>query len=188
MRRFASLLLLGVALAAGAADVWRWKDANGVTHYSDQPVPGAERVTSTTTSSRPPPAPLQMPAAPTPQPAPQPTAYTRCEVTSPQDDATFFAVNAMDVAVAVEPALQPMHRLKVYLNGVARDWPPGSVNHTLVDLNRGSYKLEVVVVDERQRPLCNSSTTRFHIQQPSVLSPARQAPKPPPKPAPKPLK
>jgi hypothetical protein len=187
MRRLASFLLLGVALTAGAADVWRWKDANGVTHYSDQPVPGAERVTSTS-SRQPSSAPMQLPDAQQ-APAQQPTAYTRCEVTSPQDDATFFAVNSMDVAVAVEPALRPEHRLKVYLNGVARtDWPAGTLNYTLGDLNRGSYKLEVVVVDQNQRPLCNSSTSRFYIRQPSVLSPARQAPKPPPKPAPKPLK
>jgi hypothetical protein len=188
MRWVASFLLLGVALAAGAADVWRWKDANGVTHYSDMPVPGAERVSSTS-SRQPSSAPMQMPDAPPAQPTPQPTGYTRCEITAPQDDATFFAANSVDVAVAVEPALQASHRVKLYVNGVARkDWPEGSVQYTLGDLDRGSYKLELVVVDERQRVLCNGSLVRFHIRQPSVLSPARQAPKPPPKPTPKPLK
>jgi len=77
----------------------------------------------------------------------------------------------------------------VYVNGVARtDWPADALNYTLGNLNRGSYKLEVVVVDQRQRPLCNGTITSFHIRQPSVLSPARQAPKPPPKPTPRPLK
>ena len=31
-------------MLAAAAETWRWKDANGVVHYSDRPVPGAERV------------------------------------------------------------------------------------------------------------------------------------------------
>jgi len=42
-------LLLAVALLAATAqagDIYRWKDANGSWHYSDQPVPGAERVGS----------------------------------------------------------------------------------------------------------------------------------------------
>ena len=42
-------LLLAVTLLAASAqagDIYRWKDANGSWHYSDQPVPGAERIGS----------------------------------------------------------------------------------------------------------------------------------------------
>ncbi len=38
----AALLIAGSALASG--EVWRWKDANGTWHYSDQPQAGAELV------------------------------------------------------------------------------------------------------------------------------------------------
>jgi hypothetical protein len=38
----ATILITATALAAG--DVYRWKDANGTWHYSDQPQPGAELV------------------------------------------------------------------------------------------------------------------------------------------------
>ncbi|KAB8185233.1 DUF4124 domain-containing protein [Lysobacter maris] len=42
----AGALLLGslliAALPASAAQVYQWKDANGVTHYSDSPPPGQE--------------------------------------------------------------------------------------------------------------------------------------------------
>jgi hypothetical protein len=38
----AALLIGPLALAGG--EVYRWKDANGVPHYSDQPQPGAELV------------------------------------------------------------------------------------------------------------------------------------------------
>jgi hypothetical protein len=38
----ATFLITATALAAG--DVYRWKDANGTWHYSDQPQPGAELV------------------------------------------------------------------------------------------------------------------------------------------------
>jgi len=46
MRKFltftATILITASALAAG--DIYRWKDANGTWHYSDQPQPGAELV------------------------------------------------------------------------------------------------------------------------------------------------
>ena len=48
----ALLLALVLATAAQAGDVYRWKDAKGEVHYSDQPVPGAERVRSTRQSAR----------------------------------------------------------------------------------------------------------------------------------------
>jgi Domain of unknown function (DUF4124) len=46
MRKIISLSLLSLcSLAAFAAsDVYRWKDSNGLWHYSDQPQPGAELV------------------------------------------------------------------------------------------------------------------------------------------------
>lgn len=37
---------LVLTLLMGAGDIYRWKDANGVWHYSDQPQPGAELVKS----------------------------------------------------------------------------------------------------------------------------------------------
>jgi len=37
---------LVLSLLMGAGDIYRWKDANGVWHYSDQPQPGAELVKS----------------------------------------------------------------------------------------------------------------------------------------------
>jgi hypothetical protein len=40
-----------VALVAQAGDIFRWKDANGIVHYADQPVPGAERISSSRTAA-----------------------------------------------------------------------------------------------------------------------------------------
>jgi hypothetical protein len=35
-----SLVLLAASTAAGAANLYKWKDANGVTHYSEKPPEG----------------------------------------------------------------------------------------------------------------------------------------------------
>ncbi len=39
----AALIIAPLALSAGG-EIYRWKDANGVSHYSDQPQPGAELI------------------------------------------------------------------------------------------------------------------------------------------------
>lgn len=66
-------LLVG-SLAMAGGDIYRWKDANGVPHYSDQPQPGAELIKAggrRDSASTP---------APTP-PAPAPAAATSSDTT-----------------------------------------------------------------------------------------------------------
>jgi hypothetical protein len=41
------ILAAGVGMALADGDIWRWKDAQGVFHYSDQWVPGSELIKST---------------------------------------------------------------------------------------------------------------------------------------------
>jgi len=75
MRKYFSLAAapLVLSLLIGAGEVYRWKDGNGVWHYSDQPQPGAELVKSARLSSAtpggstpPPPAPAARAEAPPP--------------------------------------------------------------------------------------------------------------------------
>ncbi|MFZ5657606.1 MAG: DUF4124 domain-containing protein [Pseudomonadota bacterium] len=57
--RTALLLALALALlplAASAGEVYTWKDARGVTHYSDSPPPGRKATTRPMDDRRPPPA------------------------------------------------------------------------------------------------------------------------------------
>jgi hypothetical protein len=179
MRRVASFLLLGVAFAASAAtEVWRWKDKDGVVHYSDNPVPGAERVPV----GAPPPAGVPArppPVAGVPEPEPEPRLrYTRCVVTEPANDKIFKAGNSINADLTIEPPLQRGHRIQVYLNGSAYlDWPETDTAYVLNGLYRGSYTLSVRVLDANDRTLCTGPAINFHVQQASVLSPARKPPK-----------
>jgi hypothetical protein len=177
MRKLASFLFIGFALTAGAAETWRWKDANGVVHYSDRPEPGAERVdivlASKTTGN-----------APT---AASGTAnqngtqndvvsipYTKCVIASPDKDQVFNAVNTVPATVQLEPELQNGHRLQVMLNGrIYTDWPEGVMNYTLSNLYRGSYTLTARVLDANGATVCTGATITFHVRLPSLLAPAR---------------
>lgn len=167
-----------VALSAGAAEMWRWKDADGVTHYSDRPVPGAERIQVSATQKS---TGESTPEARSAAPPPAAFRYTRCAAGAPTNDQVFNNIRAVDVAVVVEPQLQPDHQLQVILNGQAyAGWPANSLTHTLTDLVRGSYTLGVRVLDGNGRPQCEGPVVNFHVRLPSVLAPNRRPPAPRP--------
>jgi hypothetical protein len=178
MRQLASFLLLGLAVAAGAAETWRWKDENGVVHYSDRPGPGAKLVVigSNTGSSNPEAASPAPPAATAQvQQAPTEVRYTACVVVAPVSDEVFNAVNSINAALQLTPELQEGHRIQVLMDGQAYPaWPEGALSYTIADVYRGTHSLSARVVDAEGRNLCSGPVVTFHVRQPSVLAPARQ--------------
>ncbi|MGC4027250.1 MAG: DUF4124 domain-containing protein [Steroidobacteraceae bacterium] len=185
------LLLLCGAGALQAADTWRWVDANGVVHYSDVPVPGAERVDLGSRVVRPknpdPPRPVAS-AAVARDTAAAFAPYTRCAVIAPANDEVFQGVQDIAVSVDVAPALRAGHRIEVQMNGSpVADWPAGAQSYTLPQVFRGSYSLTVRVLDAQGTQLCSGPPSSFHVRQASIYSPARQPPpRPPPRPAARP--
>lgn len=189
MRLIASFLLCCVALSAGAAEIWRWKDASGAVHYSDKPVPGAERMglsipapgNPEAAAAAPPPEEFQ-----TTEPAPppeQPFAYKTCIVAAPAPDETFRGVQPVNVQLGIDPQLQPGHTVRVLFDGSpVAGWPPESTQYTLPEVFRGSHTLTVRVIDANGRAVCAGPTVTFHLLQTSVLPPAGQAPRPRPAP------
>jgi len=186
MRKVAFLLLvtcgaIDYAALANAAETWKWKDANGVVHYSDKPVPGAERID--VIAPKPPAASAPKPvaaaghtAAASPgrdQPAIVP--YTRCVVTAPDSEETFNAVTSVAVGLLIELALQEGHQIEVLFDGSpVQDWPPAAISHTLTDLERGSHTLAARVLDSNGGTTCAGPTLNFHVRLPTVAPPKVQ--------------
>jgi hypothetical protein len=177
MRNLASFLLLGLTMSAGAAEMWRWKDATGTWHYSDRPEPGAERMNVPGA-----PKPGTVASAPVAQsssrqtPAAEPaTVYTSCVVTSPTPDQVFFAVNAVNVALLIDPALQGEDQVQVYLDGrVVPTWPASEMSYTLSEMYRGTHTVSMRVLNAQGRAICTGPAVTFHVRQPSVQAPARR--------------
>lgn len=169
------------AVSAVAADMWRWRDADGVMHYSDRPVPGAERMnmqapqSSGETSSG---QNASSAAFTAPRPdaaAPPPIRYTRCEIQRPANDEVFNAVDTVTVTVALEPGLVEGYRLQMFVNGAEyKDWPAGSTTYSLQNLFRGSYSVSARVVSADGKAACMGPPVSFHIRQPTINSPARR--------------
>jgi Domain of unknown function (DUF4124) len=180
MRKVALLLLIGCATLAlselgRAAETWKWKDANGVVHYSDRPVPGAERVDVVAPKPSSPAAAAEPRAAAASteprQAANQQTIvpYDRCVIAAPDHEVTFNAVDSVAAGVLLEPALQAGHRIEVLLNGnVVQDWPPDAMTYTFKNLERGAYTISARVLDADGAAACTGPSITFYVRLPTV--------------------
>ncbi len=191
------LLLLGCVLALPAhaqeakRELWTWKDANGVTHYSDRPAPGAKRVE--VVHQEPPPQPASAPvsASSTPKPAAKPAeaaavAYQSLEIWQPRNGESYFGADTtVDVRMRSEPELAAGDRLLLYLDGKLVEGDPTSLEYQLSGLDRGVHSLAAVIVDRRGSEKIRSEPRVFHIKQPTTIAPRAVGPNLQPKPTPR---
>ena len=164
--------LSAFVLAAPAAVVYKWTDADGVVHYSDQPVPGAEKVVTSGGSTRGilgQPAPSRGGAAP-PE-SPKPRAAQHVAIASPAPDQTFTGGEQVSASVSVEPELRPSQTVSWTLNGAHVGEDSNATQLTLPDLARGTYTLAATVSDSASGETISADPVTFNVVRPSVLSP-----------------
>jgi len=156
---------------ASATTVYRWTDADGVVHFSDQPEPGAEKVAigpvklyGTPTTS----APGQAPKKPANAPKPAHLGYTSVTVTSPAAEKTYFD-EPIPAVLTVDPGLRAGDVITWYLNGAAQDEKTASF--TFAHLDRGAYSLYATITDSATQESTSSEPVTFYVRDPSVLSP-----------------
>ena len=177
-----ALLAAGIAPAGAPGTVlYKWVDADGVVHYSDQPHDGAEKikVAKPQTYSAPPApprasvTPSQRPATGQPAQPAQPgavTQYTRVSLVSPSNDDVYTNTDGrVGYTVAIEPGLGTGHQIWILLDGQRVDGAAtGSTDGTLTGVERGTHTLVAEVVDLAGRILGSSETVTFNVNQTRV--------------------
>jgi hypothetical protein len=175
-------VLLSLAAFAGqAAVVYKWTDSDGIIHYSDQPVPGAEKIF---TASSPTPggsASSAHPANPVGSPARKNVApglnYNQFSITSPLPDQTFFGDDVISVHLDLDPALKPDQTITWHLNGKqVEDLGPTATQFALPHLDRGTYAIAATITDQTTGQSSSTDSVSFFVRQPSALSPQHQKP------------
>ena len=178
-------LLLGCLLALSSQaqesrrELWTWTDANGVTHFSDRPVPGARQVAVTTSTPQPRVSAPQPESAATSSSPPEAAAisYRSLEIWQPTNGESFFGADAaVNVRVRSEPELSQGHTLLLYLDGKLVEGATNSDSYTITDLQRGVHSLAAVITDERGNEKIRSEPRVFHVRQPTVIPPAAVGP------------
>lgn len=171
-RTFAVLCALLVASVA-FAQAYRWVDEDGVVHFSDRPVPGAERIELPQSEQRRTPrsnarTPTQRISAAQPAAVEEPFSYNSIAVAAPVSEETLWNIAGnLNVSIDLQPALQPGHQLRVYFDGEPRTTVT-STSFQLDEVWRGMHNLQVEVLDQSGNMMIRSQPTRFYVQQTSV--------------------
>ncbi len=185
MHPWRSLIVVAAlaSFAGQAAVIYKWTDADGVIHYSDQPVPGAEKIVTAGSSSpqaaRPGPNAFATPinlGAPR-KPSASGLGYSQMSITSPTPEQSYFGDDPVTVQLTLEPALKTGQTVIWHLNGRdLTDPAPIATQITLPRLERGTYAIAATITDSSsgQSQSCDSVT--FYVRQPSALSPLHQKP------------
>lgn len=167
-------ILLGLLATNGVlADAYTWTDEEGVVHYSDRPQPGAKRVAlpgsksrsrapinrSTTTSSSSDEDGATEDAGP--------FRYESLEVSAPAPEETLWNIEGvLTVSLALSPALQPGHQVRVYFDGTPRMVSGSSFQ--VEEVYRGVHNIQAEVLDETGKLMIRSLPNRFYVQQNTV--------------------
>lgn len=171
--RTALYVLLALAAPAFAGQtVYKWVDEKGVTHFSDQPQAGAEKVELSGGANRaasPPPA--YTPPASQEQAKAGP-AYSRFVIASPQQDESIVNTGGkVTVQVATTPGIGAGHSVALYLDGApVADFNPNSTSFEFSNLPRGTHTVKAVV-SEGSKQLQETPSVTFHVRQESAAQP-----------------
>lgn len=170
------LVLVLLCPLAAAAEVYRWVDEQGVAHYSDQPVYGAEPADlPKLTTMEPPP---KMPDV-TPERGDR-QQKTPLRLTLPQPETTFRdARGLVPVAVALEGGLGPNQALRYFLDGRPVVAATRETAVTFQGVNRGAHQISVALVTAGEVGARTAPVT-VYLLPPTALTPLTQtAPNPP---------
>jgi hypothetical protein len=173
-----TLICMAVSTTALAATVYKWVDQEGVTHYSDQPHPGAQKIEVQAAQTYKGSGQRYLNPALRGGPAAGPV-YSACAVIRPTPEEVFMNAVTAPASVHVDPALRPTDRIAVVLDGtpVQTSVTP-DVEFTLNGLVRGSHSLAVRVEDANGAVVCQSAGVTFNVHQPSILAPNLPAVRP----------
>jgi hypothetical protein len=117
-------------------------------------------------------APASTPATPSSQGTAAGPGYRSINVVSPTEQETLWNIGTMlNVRVALDPPLQPGHRIDLVLDGQRRNLNTASLQNTLPDVFRGAHTLVVVVLDDAGAEITRSPARTFFVQQTSVQNP-----------------
>lgn len=168
-------ILLALFAANGAlAQAYTWVDKDGVVHYSDRPEPGSKpvdlgqfkrpRLAAATPESASAPAEAESEAAQ----AAKPFSYDTLEVSAPAPEETLWNIEGvLNVSLALSPALQPGHQVRVYFDGDTR--MVRGTSFQIEEVYRGVHNLQAEILDDTGKLMIRSQPNRFYVQQNTVF-------------------
>jgi hypothetical protein len=184
MKRQSLVLVLSLcAVSTALATTYVRVEKDGTKTYSDRPIPGGQPVElqPAQTYSTPPPAVTSDTRQAREEQLLQQTEnfrYDSCAV-DPANDTTLQSPDRVTITISTNPPVRPGDVVTITVDGQ----PVGenTLSYTLSPVYRGSHTVGVKVSNTYGTVMCDA-TSVFHVMQPGLNSPARQAPPPRPRP------
>jgi hypothetical protein len=148
-------------------------DADGVTHYSDQPNPGAKQIDVSPTnivSSEP----VSAPSSSSPANASSGQSY-RCALSRPENDEVFLNTSTITARLRVSPELANGEQVAIALDGKkVANQPTSGLEFVIPNVERGTHTMTASIYARGgTQQLCTTASVTFHVRQPSVQAPVK---------------
>lgn len=169
-------LMLSLASAPVASEVYRHVDEDGSVTFSDEPMDDdseAMELESLPEVNLPDPAERERRSSPDQgedNQTQEQQGYQTLEITSPEHDSAFWRGDGLVVVrFQSQPPLRSGHRYSLELDG--KQVQQGrSTTFTLENMNRGTHELVVHVINADGETISSSDVTRFTLHRPSQLN------------------
>ncbi len=172
MRKVIILCMLVVFAQPVVAKLYKCKDADGNTAYTDEPCLDGKEIKL-------PPLHTYTPAVATPS-SPETIGgvqvfkgYKSLSITEPKNDKAIISnTRAVTVSYQLKPALDTNrgHKYSIALDGKQLKAKGVTSQIKLQDVDRGSHTVQIFVLDRDSNILISSQTVTFHLRQSSVIT------------------
>lgn len=166
MQQMTTILLLLLPFTT-TAQIYKWTDANGETHFSDKApdhAPGAEKITIPPANTIATPIREKAPAQPSSRPLAK--RYETLTITSPTNDQAIRA-NAGNIQIScqLQPPLKTKRKHQIQFKLDGRITPHSGTHCTLSlsNISRGTHTVSAEVIDADGTSLIQSPLIRFHL-------------------------
>ena len=170
MNKLILVILLMLITWVTYAQVYKWIDSQGVTHFSDRPHDGAEKLKLPDAQTYSPPTPNQDILTDLEEKSEvKKRKYTKLAIAQPLDQAT-IRNNQGDVVVSVrlEPGLSPNDKVQLIYDGSPLGAPQPDLIFELHGLYRGSHTIKAQIVNANGDVILTSEPITIYMQRPRV--------------------
>lgn len=162
---------MAVSWAASAQAVWKYVDSQGVTHYTDQPVAGAQKIElrsgNAATAAE---ATAQSSNGPASTRTRNQPLYQLFQIIRPTDQESVVNTGGLvQVSMELSPGLTTGHSIALFLDGQqVKDYPASALGYDLQNVERGTHTLVGAIIDENDRRVAETSKVTFFVKQKSI--------------------
>ena len=166
---FSLTILLLMLVSSAQGEMYKHKDAEGVTIYSDVPAEGATPIVTPEGNT------IKLPkyvAKKKPAKEPADSGYSAFIIVSPENDSTLRDNSGnITITLALTPELKidSRHSISAFVDGLKTVSNSASLAITINNINRGSHSIYAVVTDAEGNNLIQSNSINIHLKQFSKL-------------------